>query len=190
MQRRTMVTIKVNGKSIDIPSSWDDVTVQQYREMDRCSHELNSARLLSILAGIDYDILINFDCSQFDEKVLMHLDFMHEIPDWENLPKPTHLTIGGVQYKVPESIQSTTWFQRTMMKTLAVEGVEKSMRMTELIAPALTYMMQPVLDGKVNDKRFEEVQMIMDKLPIKQAYPLASFFLSTYLIYSPKKANT
>ena len=180
-----MVTVKINGQEIDIATEWHEVTLAQYREMERVADELNSVRILSILSGIDYDVLINFDCSQFDEKVLQYLAFMSDVPSWTELPKPEYLTIEGVQYKVPERIESTTWFQRTMMKTLATEGVTNSLRMTQLIAPAITYMMQPVLEeGKVSDKHYPSIQQKIDKLPITDVYPVASFFLSTYLTYS------
>ena len=185
-----MVAIKVNGHPYNLPTQWSEINVATYREMERHAFELNSVRLFSILTGIDYDMLINFDCSQFDEKVLQHLSFVHDVPEWDKLPKPEHLVIDGVEYKVPESIESTTWFQRTMLKTLAVNGVQEKLQMIELVAPCLTYMMQPVIEGKVSDKNYKELQKKMDQLPIEQAYPVATFFLSTYLHYSRESKST
>lgn len=179
-----MVTIKVNGQTHHLPTQWSEISVATYRLMERHAFELNSVRLLSILTGIDYDVLINFDCSQFDEKVLQHLSFVHDIPQWGDLPKPSHLTIDDVPYAVPESVQSGSWFQRTMLKTLAVEGVNNKLNMIELVAPCLTYMMQPVIEGKVSDKNYAAIQEKIDQLPITEAYPVAAFFLSTYLKYS------
>ena len=180
-----MVTVKINGQEFSLATQWSEVTAEQYLSMERVGDQLNTVRILSILSGIDYDVLINFDCSQFDEKVLQYMDFIGEVPKWTELPKPDHLTIDGVSYKVPDKIESTTWFQRTMMKTLAADGVANSRSMTELIVPAITYMMQPLMEeGKVSDKNYPDIMRKIEKLPITDVYPVASFFLSTYLTYS------
>jgi hypothetical protein len=70
-----MIPIKIGSISAQLPTSWDEVTLGQYIEMAKHSDDLSIIRLLSILSGVDYLILLNVNADTFDDRIVDHMVF-------------------------------------------------------------------------------------------------------------------
>lgn len=72
---------KLNGKSITIPHSWDEVTYKQFLAIGKIKNDL--PELLSVLTGVDKDTLLKANIKGLDQ-VLAAIAFIQDQPDWSD----------------------------------------------------------------------------------------------------------
>lgn len=178
-----------------IPTSWEDVTLKQYADM--LNHNISdSARLMSILTGIDYKVLINYDLSQFDMMLLDHLQFINDTPDLYSTWEHRAIDIAGKKIEPPTSIDSKTWYQRSVLKQAVdgfakVEANNKLKQYPSLVNESITIYMQPMVsgDGKVDSEKYDQVRKDVWMMNVQDCYQLAGFFLSNYVHFSRERSE-
>lgn len=87
-----MITFNLNGKKINCPSTWDDLTFDQYERLTTVGDD--NIELLSILTGIPRETLAKATIKGADQ-VIASLEFISSPPDWNQPVKQ----VG--QYKLP-----------------------------------------------------------------------------------------
>ena len=183
--------VLINQQEYDIATTWEQVSLRQFNDMMQYP-KADSARLLSILTGIDYHTLINYDLTQFDMKILDHLEFLKTEPNlfvkWEH----RKVKVGDRFVESPKDIEVKTWYQRSMLK----QAVDKHSKLTgeiknkdfpSLVCEALTIYLQPMLVGdKVDSEYYDQVREMVWQMNVEDCYQMAGFFLSHYIVFALK----
>lgn len=171
-----MIPIKIDSISAQLPSSWDEVTLGQYIEMAKHSDELSIIRLLSILSGVDYIVLMNVNSETFDDRIVDHMVFIREPINVHELPAVDSLTINGKTYPLPDPSKCTIG-QKLGLESQIRIGQDMNTLHADLVATAVAIYMQPLIDvAPYNDERIEPIRNMILELPLKQVYPAGSFF--------------
>jgi hypothetical protein len=184
--------ILINHKPYNIPTTWSEVSLKQFSDMMNYP-KADSARLLSIISGIDYHELINYDLTQFDLKVLDHLEFIHQEPNLFVKWQHRKVKVCDRFVESPKDIEVKTWYQRSMLK----QAVDKHSKLTDeiknkdfpsLVCEALTIYLQPMLLGdKVDSEYYDQVREMVWQMNVEDCYQMAGFFLRHYIVFELKR---
>jgi hypothetical protein len=71
-----MINFKLNGKPLQFPSSWEDITFNQYVAIMKAKSDLEH---LSILSGIDYEIIRKAEIGGVEELIIA-MSFLQKLP--------------------------------------------------------------------------------------------------------------
>lgn len=195
-----MIPVIVNGVEKNLKTEWNEVTLNEWSKM--LQHpKADEAFLLSILLDIPYIELVNYNTEQFDDTILRHLIFTQQDPQLFSQPVPDVILVDGKGVEVPKDLKQCTWYQRSMLKTLIQEYSKERTGNSvlflrdypSLAAHAIAIYIQPLLhpDKKVDGNVIPEVtKIIAETLPITQAYPLAAFFLNSWISSSQWNARS
>jgi hypothetical protein len=185
-----MTPIKINGQSLEIPSSWDEVTTMQFIELSDSEERPNHiVRIISALTGIEYETLAATEC-EIAESVLQAVAFIGTPPDFSKLIAPDKINVGGKLLTVPKDITSETFGQKTLVQQKINECVEAKKELSSIIPFTIAQYFQPAYyDSKYNDKQAEQFESITRHVKILEAFPVANFFLSKYISSLNERAN-
>lgn len=185
-----MIPIKIDSISAQLPTSWDEVTLGQYIEMAKHSDELSIIRLLSILSGVDYLVLMNVNSETFDDRIVDHMGFIREPINVHELPAVESLTINGKSYPLPDPAKCTIG-QKLGLESQIRIGQDMNTLHADLVATAVAIYMQPLIDAApYNDERIEPIRNMVLQLPLKQVYPAGSFFLNGWVKFLKLSGST
>jgi len=184
-----MVTIKINDYEYDIPTSWNEVTLRQYIELATYIEDINHIRLLSIFTGIDYDVLANFPCDDFQIKVIPEMDFLQEELNVLAIKRAKVLHIGNYEFEPILDPSKERLGQKLFMQQITENAVANHYPHFSLVAPIIANYYAPFVhpQKKWEEKHIKEFEQLVLDMPMVEAYPEADFFLSGYLTYSIKK---
>jgi hypothetical protein len=176
-----MITFKLNGKQVSIPSSWDDVTMRQYLEIIKIKDDF--LKLVSICSGADYEILKKATISGLED-VIQAVSFVRLPPIL-----PENVTeIGG--YKIPVNnkggfnIQFESLAQFEDMRKIMMAGNSDSEKLTEDFVKYVAIYLQKIRDGEYD---YDKAEMMRDEvlnMPALKVIALGGFFLGRLLILS------
>jgi len=158
---------------ITSPASWRELTIQQLIELETEWDGVNPIVLFSIVTGLDVGLLKNSDQEGLEEKMLAICAFAYDQPQWDALPKPKHIEIGGEVYKTPDTINRKLLGQKIMVSQIAIK---ESADLISQIPRIVAIYMQAVIDGEFKDERMEEVEALVRKSPAMDCYGLGKFF--------------
>lgn len=176
-----MIPVIIEEKKINLPSTWQEVTLGQYIDMINYRDELNTIRLLSIMSGVSYAKLMNIDESKFDYRIMEAMDFLLTPIDVYELKDVESITINGKEINIPDPSKCTIGQKLLMQQMTRVAQVQETLH-AELIATSCAIYLQPVIDNKpFDDSRLEEIKKIVYTLPLVEIYPVGSFFLNGWL---------
>jgi hypothetical protein len=185
-----MIPIKIGSISAQLPNSWDEVTLGQYIEMAKHSDDLSIIRLLSILSGVDYLILLNVNADTFDDRIVDHMVFIREPINVHELPAVDSLTINGKSYALPDPGNCTIGQKLALQAQIRI-GQDLNTLHADLVATAVSIYMQPLIDAApFNDERIEAIRSMVLQLPLKQGYPAGSFFLNGWVKFLKLSGST
>lgn len=172
-----MIPVRIGSISAQLPASWDEVTLGHYIEMAKHSDDLSIIRLLSILSGVNYVVLLNVNAETFDERVIDHMNFIREPIDVHSLPEVESLAINGKTYPLPDPGKCTIGQKLALQSQIRI-GQDMNTLHADLVATAVAIYMQPLIDGTpFDDERIDSIREMVLQLPLKQVYPAGSFFL-------------
>lgn len=196
-----MLPVTISGKPYDLPQIFGELTVNQVKEM-MLFPKLDEFRILSILTQLDYELLTNYDISQFSDGIVNHLDFINDFPNLNEVERSESIRIQGVFDKKfinvraipPDQLQTESYWQSRALKLLSSGAIENNSRMIDIVCRAVAIYIQPQLnEGRVNPNQVVELQNLLINSPCAEVYPWGTFFLKSWLIYShkkPKNLNT
>ena len=184
-----MITIQINKQQYEIPTQWSEVTLKQYVEISDNVDELSHVRLLSILTGIDYDTLNNFPCDAFQEIVMPEMNWIGEPFKPQHHIRPTSITLGGITIKTIQDVGQERFGQKLFMQQLVNKGIADSIPHVLLVAPVLACYYAPFLhpEKKWVESHVKEVEQMVMKMNVYDAWSEADFFLSGYMKFKRKK---
>lgn len=184
-----MVTIKINNHEYDIPTSWNDITLKQYINLATYVDDINHIRLLSIFTGIEYDVLANFPCDDFQIKVIPEMIFLQEELDILTIKRAKVLHIGEYEFEPILDPSKERLGQKLFMQQITEVAVKQSYPHYSLVAPIIANYYAPFVhpQKKWDEKHIKHFEKLVLDMPLFEAYPEADFFLSGYLTYSTKK---
>lgn len=171
-----MIAFKLNNKKVNIPSTWFDLTFEQYIKI--MENKGGVSDILSIFTGIEPDVIRNADIIGLD-LVIASLSFLHEVPKFD-----TYTPQVG-KYKLPcnskgqFNIQYESLAQFEDMRSVMVKVPPNNViALTKSYADYLSIYLQKVRDGKYDyDKAREMVTAEIYKMPAHEVIIAGSFFL-------------
>lgn len=181
-----MIPITIENVEYKFPTCWDDVTLDQYKKLEIATY-IDEAVLISIFTQLDYDDVANKDLTEFDQ-VLPLLSFTSD-------PMITSEVLNAIKidetvYELPKEIKKESWVQTRSLRKILMNGAKNKSKYSELIAPAITIYLQPVLDGKVDSRNYPSIEQKINSLPITTVIPLADFFLNKLITFLPMNQSS
>jgi len=178
-----MVTIEINKHQYKVPTLRNEVTVEQYLAIEQHAETLDEIRLLSILTGIDYDSLSNLPCGDFGVLVMPELTWVGNLFEVTTARRQTKIKIGKYTVETIIDVMGERLGQKLMMQRMVNDAIKNNAKYSTLIAPVLACYYAPHLhpEKKFSESHVKEVEQLILKMPVEQAYPEANFFLRGYL---------
>lgn len=153
-----------------VPSSWDEVTVQQYQDILSLPESSDPFELYAILLGLTVDEIRNLDVHAF-ELALGILENFIDVPVEQCCKPLSEFEFEGVTYKVPDNLE----FEKVGLYSDWTDLLSKH-NLVDIIPATLAMLCRE--DGKEYlRKEAAEREKIFHKLPITTAYGVATFFL-------------
>lgn len=173
-----MGTLKWQG-----PSTWNDplFTVALFQKMSIEWDGRDIVQLFSTLYGADYKLVFNAPDSLAVE-AFEGIKFVYDSPiDWDKIPVPVSLTVGGKVLEVPKQIGQLSFGQLVMLR----QRIDK-LRNDETIdgrligfAAALYFYFQYYPEDKrMDQKKLDALECMILGKQILEVYPISFFLLS------------
>lgn len=185
------ITIQINDYKYEIPASWEQVTLEQYIDLDLYREELSPIRLLSILTRLNYDILSNLPCDEFILKVMPKLDWIGENYDVFSARRKKEIQIGNYLFDTIIDVGKERLGQKLYMQQLVNNAINNNANHCLLIAPVVANYYAPYVhpEKKWNESHIKDFESMVMKMPMVDAYAEANFFLNGYIVFQKKKAK-
>lgn len=172
--------IKETGLQVKLPSSWREFSLKQYLSFRNA--DFDEADIISILSGIDKDILRQqpgFDLSKF---LLKQIDYIGKMPDLVKEPLPKFIEVDGKFIKVQHELDMYITYGQKLdleahLRELLSENIEPTFE--NCAVQFLSIIFYPEITGKVYKDvyQIQEVTETIESLPAIESLRLASFFL-------------
>ena len=174
--------IEINGKEYRFPKSWDEVTLEQFIELNKVlrnedlpdsKKELN---MVSILCDIDKNLLFNSSV-RVVKLILGQFEYLTNFSEVLDNEVYEAFAFDGVDYELPEAIQNITFSQYSNIDYFITHALDEEIDVYEF-APQIISLLA-VEEGK--EYKFEDAEKNFEpfkKLPVKTAYGIVNFFLS------------
>lgn len=166
-----MIDFKLNGKNMNVASSWQDLTFNQYIKVYEPFKD--TAEAIALCTGLDADVIRKSRISGF-ESVIKAISFL-------NTPCKFEVTITQCgPYKLPKD------FNIQFESLGQFEDMRQIMKVVDFKNPkdvALSYQkyvaiyLQAIRDGEYDPVKAIEMQEEVGKYPAHQVVVLGSFFL-------------
>ena len=176
-----MIKFKLNGKSIDGASSWDDFSLNQF--IQTLDLKNDTLQAISICFGIEYETLKQSTIIGL-EPVIQAMQFLHEPPKY---PEKV-IQIG--KYKLP--LDSKGEFNPQFKRLDQFEDMRKIMiasdkgikNITEAYASYCAIYLQELRDKEYSYSKAMAMVDEVKQMPAKEVIPAGSFFLIKLLSLS------
>lgn len=177
-----MITVKIENKEYNVPTSWNDISVNQYINLTNVyeqskANEWNILRLkielLKELANIPQSQIEILPVSEFD-KILVEMDFIRdefkeEIKDY--------IIIDDIKYVIKKDLNNFSVGEMISIETL----MENEPTTAKGIKKSLPIFLRKEVDGQI--EKFTTGLMVReeyfaDNVSINDVYNLYAFFLN------------
>jgi hypothetical protein len=181
-----MIQFKLNGKKVQVATSWDDLSFNQYLQIQKLKDDY--LQLVSVCSGIDYEILKKAEIIGL-ESVLEAVKFISKPPV---IPE-TVSKIGKYTIPVDSKGQFNVQFKRLdqfedMRKIMA--NAKDIHSVTDSFPQYLAIYLQHIRDGEYSYQKAMDMVPEIRELPALQVISLGSFFLIKLLNLSSGTAKT
>lgn len=174
-----MTTIKANGVKYHCPSSWKEVTVEQYIRImkewdpDKDIADRDYFKLLQILVGKNF---AGLERTVDNELALVDMvGWVITEPFKFDTALPKALSFMGRNIYIPKDPSELPIGQNIHLRRY----IEKSELIEENIAIATAIYLQPIIDGKsFHVERAQELAEEFNKMPVWLIYPIGFFLLN------------
>lgn len=168
-----MIRFTYKDKKYELPTSWDEVTVNHFIKPEFLSG--NALSLLSAISGMPVKELayVTEDVAKrFEETV----SFMNEDPDgWKGEHKE-EIDFMGKRCKIPRDLELETFGQKVMFG----QALGKYSFIYAAIPEAIAIYLGPqVFEEWYKPDLMEKMTEAVRAMPIHEVFPIASFFLRT-----------
>lgn len=170
-----MIKFKLGKKTVNVASTWDDLTFRQFLEVFKLDNDILKA--ISLCAGIDYEIIKKAGVIVGLESLITAVQFL-------NTPSKFPETTDRIgKYNLP--LDSKGEFNPQFKRLDQFEDMRKAMvfsdkgivAVTEAYATYCAIYLQELRDGHYSfDKAKGMIEEVKD-MPAKEVIPAGSFFL-------------
>lgn len=181
-----MIQFKINGKKVQVCSTWNDLTLNQYLQVQKLKDDF--LQLVSICSGLDYEILKKAEIVGL-ESVIESVKFVSKPPEI-----PSSVSKIG-KYTIP--LDSKGQFNIQYKRLDQFEDMRKIMSgckdigsITEAYPQFVAIYLQPIRDGEYNYSKAMAMVDEVRELPALPVISLGSFFLIRLLSLSSGTAKT
>lgn len=180
-----MIPLKIGEIKTTIPTSWNEVTLGQYIDLQNYKEDLNMLRLLSILTGVEYRKLLNVNAESFDDRIMDSMEFIQKPIDIYTLEKEDVIEINKKKIAIPDPSVCTIGQKLTLQSKIRQLQETGEGSHSILVSYAIAIYLQPQIDGvkDFDDSRIEAVRNDVMTLPLVKAYPCGTFLLDGWLTY-------
>ena len=169
---------RIDFGEINVPTSWDDITLKKFQEIERYykdrdeEKEFNIIDVLDILIDKDRDYITQLP-AEFLEKILSYMTFLNE--DMEVDEPSNKITIKGEEYTI------NVMEKLKLGEYVAVDNVLKADKHdVASILAILCRKKGEVYDSKFEAEVFDERKKMFEDMPVMKVMPLISFFLRLF----------
>jgi len=187
-----MLDLVINDHAYPVPTSWQEVTLGQWIAMAEQAGGLDHIGLLAVFTGLPIELLANLPCDAVKLELVPELAFISEPLDLFSLPRPDRIRLAGQDLEPIDDPGRERFGQRLYMQQLVGAAMASEADHWTLVAPTIACYYAPALhpDGKWDDRHVKLVQAQVLDMPVVEAYPEATFFLTGYVEYRrPKPHN-
>lgn len=176
-----MIKFKLNGKSINVSSSWDDLTFEQFLKVFDLKDD--SLQAVCLASGLDYEFIKSKTILGV-ETILQAIQFLQKPANYPTSTK----TIG--KYKLP--LDSKGEFNPQFKRLDQFEDMRKIMiasdkgvkSITEAYSSYCSIYLQELRDKEYNYSKAMAMVDEVRQMPAKEVIPAGSFFLIKLLSLS------
>jgi len=168
-----MIQFKLNGKKLNIPSSWEDLSFNQYLQIMQPNNDY--LKVVSIVSGLDYEYLKKAEIIGL-EAIIQALTFLNKPP-----VIPTSVPKIG-KYKLPLDVkgQFNIQFKRLdqfedMRKVMAKDSTLQGI--TESYPVYVAIYLQAIRDGEYSYSKAIAMVDEIKEMPALEVISAGSFFL-------------
>ena len=182
-----MMHFKLSEIEFSIPTSWGELTYNQFMKLKSNDGELLS--VISILSGIDKETWEQVKQLDIDAMVLPYLEFINE-------PMPIFILPDRIQYKgeyiaLPGGIDINTLGQKISLERERRRIEKENIEEVEIYPFVASLYLQPIITNTPYDNdKVEALMSDMRELKINELFPLVNFFLRNYEKLSKKSLST
>jgi hypothetical protein len=177
-----MITVNIEleeeTKSYDFPTSWDEVSVEQFTKIYSASNEkyegiLGSVKILSAVSGIDEQVLMMIDINDF-KNLAKQLEFVHSEVSKNEVD---YIEIGVDKFYLYNEFNKFTTGEIITIELLLEQGGGN-------VFPVMLDLLCVFLRKKKEDGSFEkyntnfmERKELFKNVPVSQIFHIFAFFL-------------
>lgn len=171
-----MITLKINGKTHKLPTSWQEVTLSQWRRMAE-SKDLTDN--IAIFTGIDRETLLKSQISGLDT-LITTLSFTSKVMQ----PPGYTPTIGP--YRLPANskgqfniqYESLGQFEDARAAITKTGDVDNKLKGTiDMYVSIIAIYLQKIRDGEYDYLKAKDMEPEIESYPVMEVLSLGSFFL-------------
>lgn len=171
-----MITFKLNSKRVEIASSWEDLTFNQYLEIFKVGGDLT--KLIAVCGKLDYEILKKAKIEGV-EALISAMAFIKKAPAWtEPIPKcgPYTLPVNkngkyNIQYESLGQFED----MRTLMNRIRKDSILKDMQ--DITPDIVAIYLQKIRDGEYSPDKAQAMIEEIKTYPAQEVVTLGSFFI-------------
>ena len=179
----TNFTVTIDGKkrTINAPSSWNELTLRQFIriETEFMEDRENFILLFHILTGLDIAFIEDSKDKEVEKQLYKICSFIGESIELDKVTHGDALMINDVPVKVPKDLGDISLGQKIMISQ-AIKGIDDIVIKMPIV---LANIMQPSRDGKYDRHKVKEMEETMNECNGLECYSLAKgFFLSSKIL--------
>lgn len=177
-----MVALLVNGKKVNCPVCWEQVTTEQFERI-KAVKEKDLLKLFSAVLGVEYEVIASDNSEEVEVTLYQVASFVINEPEYfRNYIIPSEFSVKGYEaVKIPHKLERMTVEQNMILKK-AME--EENAVYETIISLACAVYLQPLLTKKpFHVELMEEVREKIKKMPIEDTFPLGFFLLKRQRLF-------
>ena len=171
-----MKRIILCGKRVSIPESWIELSTGMWVQLMNIADGTTELALISAFTGLSEEVLSKSKDINIDRKVFGIVGWYSVPIDFKALKRKTKVTVAGKEVKIPKDLGFKTLGQKILLQQ-RMKTTKGSL--SSLIPYAFAVYTAPeVLGDEYDLSNVDEfVESEINKIPIIDVFPIASFFL-------------
>ncbi len=167
-----MIKLVSKNKEYLIPSSWSDVTYQQYLDLQ---NEKNDLKILSILTKLPVETIKRLSPSSI-EKIALVLGFINHPINLKDLTTPEYLiTSNNIKIELIKDIRTKSFGQKIYLHQLVKDNQEDIVN--HLIDIVLIYSQEQITKKSFDITKINELNYLFSNIFLVDLYSVAMFYI-------------
>lgn len=180
-----MIGVQIGDFTYQCPTSWDECTVRQFMKLKDWT-DGDFIRLVSILTGVDYEIIAACNNMDIDTKLVPHMEWL-EKPFPKSAERKTRVRVQGKMYDVPTDLAKYSFAQKIRLTERVAEEIKSTGSTVGCIPIAFAIYFQPIVTGQKfsTDAAVKFTDDVVMDCSVTDVVPVANFFLRICTVSNP-----